>query len=137
MSMAMIDAGPLVAYYNAGDPWHKKVRVAFERYRGQFVTTSPIITEAMWLLKSNHHVQNELLIDLSKKLYYVEHLQNEDFARIADLNTKYADLPGDFADLSLIAIAERLNLEDVISLDADFNLYRRYKTYKFRRILLH
>jgi len=137
MAMAMIDAGPLVAYYNAGDPWHKKVLTSFERYRGQFVTTSPIITEVMWLLRSNYQVQNELLVDLSKGLYYVESLKYDDFARIADLNTKYSDLPGDFADLSLIAIAERLNLEDVISLDADFNLYRRYKTHKFNRILLH
>ena len=137
MAMAMIDAGPLVAYYNAGDPWHKKVITAFEQYRGQFITTSPIVAEAMWLLKSNYHVQNELLIDLSKGLYYVEPLQRSDFACIANLNTKYADLPGDFADLSLIAIAQRLNLEDVVSLDADFNIYRRYKTHKFNRILLH
>jgi len=91
----------------------------------------------MWLLKSNYRVQNEFLIDLSKGLYYVEPLQHRDFACIADLNTKYADLPGDFADLSLIAIAERLNLEEVVSLDADFNVYRRYKKHGFKRILLN
>ena len=137
MPTALIDAGPLIAYYNANDPWHKKVLTSFESYRGQFITTSPVITEVMWLLKSNYQVQNEFLLDLSKGLYYVESLRYEDFARIADLNAKYFDLPGDFADLSLIAIAQRLDLADIVSLDADFNLYRRYKTHKFNRVLLH
>ncbi len=134
MASAIIDAGPLIAYYNAGDPGHTSIRKFFERFRGHLITTSPIITEAMWLLKNNHRVQNELLIDLSKGLYYVEPLQQIDFARIANLNTKYADLPGDFGDLSLIAISERLNIKDIISFDSDFNLYRRYRKGVFNQI---
>ncbi len=39
--------------------------------------------------------------------------------------TKYADLPMDFADASLVALGERLKLRKVFTLDRrDFRLYR-------------
>ncbi len=38
-----------------------------------------------------------------------------------------ADLPADFADLSLIAISERLNLPRIVTLDSDFNIYQRFR----------
>ena len=60
----------------------------------------------------------------------------EDFTRIRQLNEQYADLPGDFADLSLIAISERLNISAVLTLDSDFNIYRRYRKGYFERIIL-
>lgn len=41
----------------------------------------------------------------------------QDFSRIAELNAQYTDLPGDFADLSLVAISEQLNISAVATLD--------------------
>jgi predicted nucleic acid-binding protein len=40
--------------------------------------------------------------------------------------TKYSDLPMDFADASLVAVAERMGLSRVFTLDrSDFSVYRR------------
>jgi uncharacterized protein len=50
------------------------------------------------------------------------------------LNAQYADLPGDFADLSLVAISERLNLAAIATLDSDFDVYRRYRNQPFDRV---
>lgn len=74
--------------------------------------------------------------DLALKLYQCIPLISEDFARIKQLNEQYADLPGDFADLSLIAISERLNISAIITLDSDFDIYRRYRKQPFERIFL-
>nr|WP_051036061.1 hypothetical protein [Stanieria cyanosphaera] len=63
-------------------------------------------------------------------------LLTQDFTRIAELNAQYADLPGDFADLSLIAISERLNISAIATLDSDFDIYRRYRKQPFERIFL-
>jgi predicted nucleic acid-binding protein len=60
----------------------------------------------------------------------------EDFSRIAELNEQYADLPGDFADLSLVAISERLNISAIVILDRDFDIYRRYRSQPFDRVFL-
>ena len=121
---ALIDSGPLVAYYNGSDKWHSDARAFFETFKGRLITSEPVATEVMYLLEKNRRVQNEFLSDLSKELYTIESLVVTDFKYIAELNEKYKDLPGDFADLSIVALSERLGLRNVVSLDADFDVYR-------------
>ncbi|MDZ4834065.1 MAG: PIN domain-containing protein [Candidatus Melainabacteria bacterium] len=134
MQKTLIDAGPLIAYYNSGDAWHRPVQVFLEKFRGQFVTTEPVITEAMWMLSGSAKVQNELLKDLALKLFQLAPLVEADFKQIAKLNLKYSDVPADFADLSLVAVSERLEISDIVTLDSDFDIYRRLGRKKFNRI---
>ena len=58
----------------------------------------------------------------------------QDFSRIAVLNAQYADLPGDFADLTFIAISERLDICAIATLDSDFDVYPRYRKKPFERV---
>ena len=88
----------------------------------------------MWLLASDSRVQNDFLLDLAEGVYRCEPLRQVDFLRISELNSQYADLPGDFADLTLIAISERLNIVAVATLDKDFDIYRRYRRQPFERV---
>ena len=136
MAYTLIDTGPIVAYYNSGDSWHFSVMEFLERFSGQLATTCVVVGEVMYLLRSDQRAQNELLSDLSKGLYKVVSLEPADFARIVELNIKYKNLPGDFADLSLIAISERLDIRNIVSLDADFDICRRYHKNKFNQVFL-
>jgi hypothetical protein len=133
-AIVLVDAGPLVAYYNRNDRWHEAVKDYFETARHLFVTTPPCLTEVMWLLSEDWRVQNEFLIDLARGLYVCEPLLAEDFARVAELNTRYRDMPADFADLSLVVVSERLDISAVASLDRDFDIYRRYGKHPFTRV---
>ncbi len=132
--LILADSGLLFAYYSAKDKYHQQVRHFFESCTSKLVTTSPICTEVMWLLSSDWQTQNEFLLDVAKGLYECEHLLPQDFSRIAELNAQYSDLPGDFADLSLIAISERLDIAAITTLDSDFDVYRRYRKQPFQRV---
>ena len=44
-----------------------------------------------------------------------------------NLTKKYNDFPVDFADASLVAVAEREDIKDIISIDSDFNVYQTEK----------
>lgn len=134
MSFVLVDAGPIIAYYDQSDPWHGRITKFLETEQRQLVTTCPCLTEALYHLRVDFRVQNELLLDLAKGLYHSEPLIAEDFSRIAELNVKYSDMPGDFTDLSLIAISERLGIEAIASLDSDFEIYRRYGKKHFNRV---
>lgn len=134
MPLTLIDAGPIIAYYDAGDRWHEHVQHFFAGFSGQFVTTCPVITEALWMLRANALVQNELLSDLSKGLYQTIPLIPADFSRIAELNIKYRSVPADFADLSLVAVSERLAIAHIVSMVSDFDIYQRFRKGKFRRV---
>ncbi len=130
----LIDSGVLVAYYNQGDRVHEAVKNFLEPSTSRLLTTLPYIAEVMWLLAPHWQVQNEFLADLAKELYEWVQLIPRDFERIAALNAQYADLPGDFADLSLVAISERLNINAIATLDKDFDIYRRYRNQPFERV---
>lgn len=130
----IVDSGILVAYYSAKDGYHQQVQVFFERCTSHLVTTVSCATEVMWLLGQDWRTQNEFLRDLATELYECIQLLPQDFSRIAELNQQYADLPGDFADLSLIAISERLNIPAIATLDNDFDVYRRYRRESFERV---
>lgn len=121
---ALIDAGPLIAFYDAGDVWHAQTLKFFENYRGQLITSGAVITEVMWLLASDNRVQNEFLNDLYQRLYTVEPFVPQDFEYIKSLNLQYRDMSADFADLSIVAISVRLGIKRVVSLDSDFDIYK-------------
>jgi predicted nucleic acid-binding protein len=121
---ALIDSGPLVAFYNEDDSWHLVARKFFEGFKGKLITTEPVATEVMYLLEADRRVQNECLSDLHEELFRIESLTVGDFKFIAELNEKYKSLPRDFADLSILAVSLRLKLTNVVSLDSDFDIYR-------------
>ena len=130
------DSSILFAYYSAKDNYHDPVCKFFDECTSELITTTACVTEVMYLLSRNYRTQNEFLKDLAQQLYRCIPLTSEDFARIIELNEQYADLPADFADLSLIAISERLNISAIITLDSDFDVYRRYRRQPFARIYL-
>ena len=88
----------------------------------------------MWLLGFSWQVQNHLLLAVAQQVFESVPLLPQDFTRIAELNSQYSDLPADFADLSLIAVSERLGIEAIASLDSDFNVYRRYRKQPFVQV---
>lgn len=130
----LIDTGVIVAFYDAADDHHTDVVEFFQSCTSRLLTTLGCVTEVMWLLNADWRVQNEFLEDLAQQIYECEPLTPADFTRIAELNAKYADLPGDFSDLSLVVISERLELEAIATLDQDFDIYRRYRNQPFIRV---
>lgn len=130
----LVDTGLLVAFYDSADFHHSRVVEFFTKCTSRLLTTEGCITEVMWLLTSDWRVQNEFLTHLANRVYECESLLNQDFARIAELNAQYADLPADFSDLSLVVISERLNIAAIATLDKDFDVYRRYRNQPFERV---
>ncbi len=132
----LVDSSILVAYYNAKDTYHQQVQNFLARCTSNLLTTMSCITEVMYLLSSNWRVQNQFLRGVELRVFAFTALLPEDLVRIAQLNERYADLPGDFADLSLVAISERLNVSAIVTLDSDFDSYRRYRNQPFERVFL-
>ena len=133
-SVILVDTGVLVALYDQADRYHAQVLAFLSGYRGRLITTLGCVTEVMWLLASDYHVQNEFLRHLADQIYECESLRRADFIRIAELNAQYSDLPADFSDLALVAISERLNIAGIATLDKDFDVYRRYRNQPFQRV---
>jgi hypothetical protein len=117
----------VVAAIHRGDSRHAECAALLRRLDCPFYTTLPVVTEAMCLLGRHlgHIGQAALWRMLLRGDLILEHLTKSDLERMAELMTKYADRPMDFADASMVAIVERLNLERIVTLDrTDFSIYR-------------
>ena len=54
----------------------------------------------------------------------ISDINQNDLPRLLELTQKYADLPMDFADATLVISAEKTGIKEIISLDRDFDIYR-------------
>jgi hypothetical protein len=79
---------------------------------------------------------NHLLRAVSRGGIEPINLLAEDYARIAERNQRDADLPGDCADLTLVTVSERLDVAEILSLDSDVDVYRRFRHKPFCRVSL-
>ena len=121
---AAIDSGPLVALFDASDKYHARALEFLEAYKGTLYSTNAVITEVMYLLSFSVQAQVDFLQWLVDGALEIVEIAVPDMIRIIEITKKYADLPMDFADASLVVICERMGIKNVASIDSDFNVYR-------------
>jgi predicted nucleic acid-binding protein len=141
MQRILINSGILLSYYQQQEPLHQAVIAFFDQNTAQLVTSPICIAEVLWLLGNPGDprvlaAQNHLLTAVSRGGIEAINLLPEDYARVAELNGRYPDLPGDFADLTLVSLSERLDIAEILTLDSDFDVYRRFRKQPFSRIPL-
>ena len=141
MRRILVDSGILLSYYQQREPLHQAVVAFFDQTAAQLISSPICIAEVLWLLGDPGDprvlaAQNHLLGAVSRGGIEAINLLPEDYARVIELNERYADLPGDFADLTLVALSERLDVKEILSLDGDFDVYRRFRREPFKRVLI-
>ena len=123
MAKVLVDTGPLVAWLDKGDGDHARCAVFFAEYRGQLITTWPVLTEVCHLLP--RHIVGRFMRWVAAGGVVVREMLPTAADDIAGLMEKYDDLPMDLADASLVWLARELGISEVITLDeTDFGIYR-------------
>jgi len=127
MRKCLIDASPLIALFDRDDKYHKKVKDFLKNYRGRLVTSWAVITEVLHMLDFDIRAQIDFLQWLQRDAIDIIPLTKEHIARIIALSSKYADLPMDFADATLIVISEIEHIKEIITIDSDFYVYKNIR----------
>ena len=137
MPRLLVDSGPLVALFDKSDEWHEPVVAFVKDFRGQLVTSAANVTEAAWITASvSRQMLVNLLTWLDRGAVNVHNIESGDLGRIAALATRYRSLRPDFADLALLALAERQKLTQVLTVDnRDFSVYRMKNGKPLRNVL--
>ena len=122
----LVDTGPLVAFLNQRDRYHSWAVSQLADVEPPLRTCEPVLSEACFLLRS-HEGGSRAVLQLMRRGLLTTPLRFEDeIDRISRLVTKYADVPMSLADGCLVRMAE-LNLGKVVmTLDADFRVYRMH-----------
>lgn len=122
---AVIDSGPLIALFDKDDAFHEPVMQFLRTYTGTLHTSIAVITEVTHLLDFSVRAQLDCLEWIRSGAVTIETIDREDLTNICRMTAKYADIPMDFADATLVQIAEREKISKVISIDRDFFIYRK------------
>ena len=123
----MVDSGPLIALFNASDRWHAPVVTWLREHQNvRLVTTWAVLTEVCALLARRLH--NEAALDFlrwtQRGALEVDRAEVNTLANVLAISERFADLPFDLADASVAEAAARLRIGAVVSIDADFDVYR-------------
>lgn len=115
----IVDAAPLVALADRSDRLHDAVRDALRAEEGQLVIPAPVTAEVDYLLGTRHGdvARRRFLADLAAGRFTVACLERADYATVADLDERYADLRLGLADCALVVLAARYETTRILSFD--------------------
>lgn len=136
LRLVALDSGPLAALFIPDDPFHERAVAFIAQIRVPAFTTVPVITEVMYLLDFSSRNQCKFLEWLRRGAVEIAPLEPSDWERSSQLIAKYADLPADFADVTLVAVCERRQTRRIATIDSDFGVYRYNDRYPFENLFL-
>ena len=137
--MIITDSGFWVALVNLDDNHHQTAVHTLSKINEPLITTYPVITEVCHLLLKRRGQKSMLAFIESYQqdafsVFQIDTLHHKQ--RIFALMQQYADLPMDFADASLVLLAEQLGHGRILSTDKrDFHTYRWKNTQPFSNLL--
>lgn len=116
----------MIGLFDETDRLHPSCRAFLKDYRGRFLTTEAVLTEALALLSTTQQFRClDWLGDASRAGLLEVDREPLDFRSIEKLARKYADQPMDFADASVVLLATRTGIREILTADRrDFAVYR-------------
>ncbi len=122
---ALLDTGPWVALLDKSETKHLGCVNWFQTYSGMLISTEAVLTEVLYLLSFSIQAQTAALDFVLKSAVELVPSNKESLKACQSLMEKYADLPMDFADASLIALVQETGIRDVVTFaKKDFSIYR-------------
>jgi len=125
------DAGPLIALFDGSDHHHAAAVEFVADLRQPFTTNLVVVSEVVALLPTRFQLQ---FLDWAIGGLEIDQQTAADLPRIVEIMRKYADLPADFADASLVAMCERRSIASVATLDQHFDIYRTADRKRLRNV---
>ena len=130
--MILIDTGPLIALFDPKDPDHKACHKVLKTIEEPLYTTEAVLTEVLTIFDPGSRGAEGIKEYFPGEYVSLHALAMEDIERSFSLMNKYSDLPMDFADATLLAVAEKLGTSKIFTLDFnDFNVYRYKKGHRY------
>lgn len=125
MRSVLLDTGPFVALLDRSENNHGRCVDFFKDFKGRLFTTEPVLTETLYLLNSAIKAQKNCIEFMVQGGATLVPQSMESLSRASSLMEKYNDIPMDFADATLVVLAEEMGIDEIFTLDLrGFGAYR-------------
>jgi predicted nucleic acid-binding protein len=115
----LVDTGVLYALADRKDKWHDRSVALVSGFSGKLLVPATVIPETCYLLNTYLGQAAELAFvrALIDRELAVEQVTMADLARAEEVMKEYADANIGVVDASLVAVAERLKLTRILTVD--------------------
>jgi len=130
----LVDSGALLALLNRRDRWHQTCREVLPTLSLPLATSVAVVTELSHFIVSRRLGPIEAMWRLLRSdAITVLPITDQDLPELELLMRQYGDRPMDFADATLVHLAQRESLDTIFTIDhADFETYRIRGRHPFR-----
>lgn len=125
--MILLDTSGLLSAIDASQRQHAACAAALSASRGALLLSPFVLAELDYLLgtRVGAAAQHALLEEVARGAYQLEPFGASDVATALEVMLRYADLRIGLADASIVVLARRHDVRDVLTLDA-----RHFRTLK-------
>ena len=121
----ILDTGGLVSLLDRSQKRHEAFAAFFGEWNRPVVSTEAVLTEATHLLGGLDKGRETCLDFFMSGAALLVPATSASLRRCRDLVSQYSDLPMDYADATLVSLAEDIGSNVVFTTDRrDFNVYR-------------
>lgn len=131
----LVDSGVIVAILDRDEPLHAAATSWLARVSGTLHTVESVLSEVSFLVPAR--VRSAVASLVARGTLSLHSPDAAGCARMAELFDKYCDVNPDWADVSLIWLAESLGARRIATLDVrDFSIYRIHGRKRFELEML-
>ena len=132
LATALVDTGAILALLDGRDKWHDACVKTFREMRLPLATTIAVLTELFQLTIRDFGSMEPAWELINTQSITVVPVSHTELPRIRELMEKYRDHPMDFADATLVHVADRESISIIFTIDHDdFETYRLAGNKKF------
>jgi uncharacterized protein len=134
----LIDTGAILALIDKSDDWHDVCASVFSELPLPMLTSEAVLTELFHMAGENRSKKESAWRFLRTGIIVLATIEHSELQHVDALMSRYRDRPMDFADATLVYLAQRESLEAIFTVDqTDFSIYRIGGKKRFRTIPTH
>ena len=127
MPAILADTGPMVAYLRKKDRYHDWAYEQFSTRPLPFLTCEAVLTEAAYVLERSGGYPEAVFDLVMAGALTVDFRMEEEAEALKHLIERYRNVPMDVADAYMVRMSELHPGSEVLTVDADFTIYRRHQ----------
>ena len=124
---ALLDTGFLYAVFDATDQHHGNAVQVLSNWSGELLLPTAVLVELAYLLQTRlgHQAMRGIMQRLMSQSLYLVSITSTDLIRINEVLNQYSDAKLDFVDSVIVTLAERLQVNHILTVDRrDFAIIR-------------
>ena len=132
----ILDTGPWVALIDRSESRHPDCVQWLKDFSGNLYSTEAVMTEVLYLLNFSIIAQSAAIDFVLKSVVDIVPSNNQSLRKARGLMKKYADLPMEYADATLVCLAIEAGIQNIATFDKkDFSIYALPAKKKFNLVI--